>query len=111
MGGGYEYKTKEVKVMKGNNQRKSAGPLTLEESENPDKRTVLVEVTWTPTDRESGKEDITQSIEFNPHEAIASGKRKWTVECDESGVPELKEGAESAWPSNTPKRREESLGG
>ena len=50
----------------------------------------------TPTDRESGKEDITQSIEFNPHEAIASGKRKWTVQCDDSGVPELKEEAQTA---------------
>ena len=84
--GGYEYKTKEVKVMKGKNKEKSVGCLTQEESANPDKKTVLVEVTWTPADRKSGKEDITKSIEFNPHEAIAGGKRTWKVVCDDSGT-------------------------
>ena len=51
--------------MKGNNKGKSVGPLTQEEYTNPEKKTVLVEVTWTPADQKSGKEDITTSIEFN----------------------------------------------
>ena len=97
--------------MKGNNKRKCVGPLTLEESDNPDKRTVLVEVTWTPADQESGKEDITQSIEFNPHEAIASGKRKWTVKCNESGVPELKEEAQKVPGQAIPRKEEKKVWG
>ncbi len=48
-------------------------------------------MTWTLSDPESGKEDITKSIEFNPDEAIVGGKKKWTVQCNEVGVPELKE--------------------
>ncbi len=64
-GGGYEYKTKEVKVMKGNNKRKSVGPLlTLEESENPDKRTVLVEVTSSSggTSRKASNSTLTRQL-------------------------------------------------
>jgi hypothetical protein len=63
-GGGYQYKTKEVKVIKRNNKEKSIGCLTQEETANPDKETMLVEMTWTPSDQESGKEDITKTIEF-----------------------------------------------
>ena len=62
----------------------------------PDEKTVRVEVTWTPNDQEAGKEDIKQSIEFDPEEEIAGGKRKWTVVCNETGVPELKEEKKNA---------------
>jgi hypothetical protein len=90
-GGGDKYNTKEVKVIKGHKKDKAIGCLTEEESANPDKRTTLVEVTWTPSDPESGREDVTKSFEFDPTERIKGGKRKWTVQCDAAGVPELKE--------------------
>ncbi len=36
----------------------------------PDEKTVRMEVTWTPKDQEAGKEDIKQSIEFDPEDEI-----------------------------------------
>jgi hypothetical protein len=82
--------------MNGNNKRASVGSLTQDEFANPEKKTVIVEATWTPADQKSGKEDITASIEFNPHAKITGRRRKWTVQCDDSGVPELKEEAQKA---------------
>jgi hypothetical protein len=90
-GCGDRYKTKEVKVKKGHKREKAIGCLTQEDSANPEKETTLVEVTWTATDPESGREDVTKSFEFDPTEKIEGGKRKWVVQCDEAGVPELKE--------------------
>ena len=52
---------------------------------------MLVEVTWTPKDQQAGKDDIKQRIEFDPEDEIAGEKRKWTVVCNKTGVPELKE--------------------
>ncbi len=90
-GCGDQYKTNEVKVKKGYKKEKAIGCLTQEDSANPDKRTTLVEVTWTPSDPETGREDVTKSFEFDPTKEIKGGKRKWVVYCDEAGVPELRE--------------------
>ena len=115
IGGGYEggceYKMKEVRVMKGKNKRASAGTLTKDEHANPDKKTVLVEATWIPADRKSGKEDITASIEFNPHAKITGRRRKWTVQCDDNGVPELKEEAQKAPDQPKPKEQRKKVWG
>ena len=56
--------------MKRYNKEKTIGCLTQEETSNPGKKTTLVEVTWTPSDPESGIEDVTKSFEFDPTEEI-----------------------------------------
>jgi hypothetical protein len=53
-----------------------------------DKRAICVEVTWTPKEGIAGG-DITKDITIDPDDLQPGDKVKWSVEYDESGVPNL----------------------
>jgi hypothetical protein len=100
--GGDDYRTKEVKIVRRERKRKQAHRVITCSSDQctnnfcvnekreaaADKRTICVEVTWTPKEGIAGG-DITKDLTIDPDDLQPGDKVKWSVEYDEKGVPNL----------------------